>query len=174
MENKIKIKVTFVYISGPFIVNYDLHNWDLLSQFLEKHGTNGQIPAATRAKLIHDSLNLAYAGKLRFDAALNVTKFLYNEKDPIVWQAAFNMFDHIQRHLEGSETGKKFQVRPFIYLLLFFFLECADLKLFPFVGIRQAYFIQRLLLPGENWHQSNKEPRKDVQISQICFVQCWL
>ncbi|KAK6617492.1 hypothetical protein RUM44_005080 [Polyplax serrata] len=94
---------------GPFVVNYDVYNWNLLAGFLEKFGTNGQIPAATRAKLIHDCLNLAYAGKLRFDVALNVTKFLLNERDPIVWQAAFNMFDHIQRHLDGSETGKKFQ-----------------------------------------------------------------
>lgn len=82
----------------------------MLSYFLEKFAANGQIPPATRAKLIHDSLNLAYAGKLKFDVALNVTRFLYNEKDPIVWQAAFNMFDHIQRHIEGSEMEKKFQV----------------------------------------------------------------
>lgn len=113
-KNFIKVfskTTTKIFFSGPFIVNYDSYNWFLLSQFLEKYGTNGQIPAATRAKLIHDSLNLAYAGKLRFDSALNITKFLRKEKDPIVWQAAFNMFDHIQRHLEGSSTGKKFQVR---------------------------------------------------------------
>lgn len=82
----------------------------MISEYLEKYGNNEQIPPATRAKLIHDSLNLAYAGSLRFDSALNVTKFLINEKDPIVWQAAFNMFDHIQRHIEGSETAVKFQV----------------------------------------------------------------
>lgn len=88
----------------------------MISDYLERYGNNEQIPPATRAKLIHDALNLAYAGSLRFDSALNVTKFLANEKDPIVWQPAFNMFDHIQRHIEGSSTATKF--REYIKIVL--------------------------------------------------------
>ncbi|KAL0271165.1 UNVERIFIED_CONTAM: hypothetical protein PYX00_008351 [Menopon gallinae] len=94
---------------GPFLVNYDPTNWNMIANYLEKYGINEQIPPATRAKLIHDSLNLAYSGKLCFNSALNMTRFLIHEKDPIVWQPAFNMFDHLQRHIDGSETVKKLQ-----------------------------------------------------------------
>lgn len=96
-----------IVFTGPFIVNYDRKNWFLISEYLDRNLNNQQIPAGTRGKLIHDALNLAYGGKLRFDSALNVTRFLIHERDPIVWLPAFNMFDHILRQLEGTKTADK-------------------------------------------------------------------
>ncbi|XP_050667556.1 aminopeptidase N [Leptidea sinapis] len=83
---------------GPFPVNYDERNWDLLLQYLlsDKRET---IPALTRAKLLHDAWNLAYAGELSFASALNMTLFLKNEKDFMVWDPMFVMIDHIGRQI---------------------------------------------------------------------------
>ncbi|XP_059049686.1 aminopeptidase N [Achroia grisella] len=83
---------------GPFQVNYDKENWNLLSQYLQ--GENRKlIPALTRAKLLHDAWNLAYAGELSFATALNMTLFLKDEKNHIVWDPVFTMIDHIGRHV---------------------------------------------------------------------------
>lgn len=94
-------------------MNYDRKNWFLISEYLDRNINNEQIPAGTRGKLVHDALNLAFSGKLRFDSALNVTRFLIHERDPIVWLPVFNMFDHILRQLEGSRTAGKLQVSTY-------------------------------------------------------------
>ncbi|XP_026755320.2 aminopeptidase N [Galleria mellonella] len=90
---------------GPFQVNYDKENWNLLSQYLQ--GKNRQsIPELTRAKLLHDAWNLAYAGELSFATALNMTLFLKEEKNHIAWDPVFTMIDHIGRHLCQCLQGK--------------------------------------------------------------------
>lgn len=68
------------------------------------------IPALTRAKLIHDSWNLAYAGELCFGIALNMTLILKEEKNLIVWEPFFTMIDHVGKRVEGSHIYTKFEV----------------------------------------------------------------
>lgn len=86
------------FILAPFPVNYDKTNWNLLLKFLQsKHRT--QIPELTRAKLLHDAWNLAYAGELSFATALNMTLFLKDERNHLVWDPVFTMIDHIGRHI---------------------------------------------------------------------------
>lgn len=93
---------------GFFFVNYDRRNWALLADFLE--GPNGQdfVPEVTRAKLVHDALNLALGDELPFDVALDVTRFLRRERNPAPWKPAFYMMDYLERQLDGTEAGKKF------------------------------------------------------------------
>ncbi|XP_041970437.1 aminopeptidase N [Aricia agestis] len=83
---------------APFPVNYDEHNWNLLSQFLQGSDRT-KIPELTRAKLLHDAWNLAYAGQLSFATALNMTLFLKEERHHLVWDPIFTMIDHIRRHI---------------------------------------------------------------------------
>lgn len=92
-----------------FPVNYDSHNWKMLSEYLQgpKRET---IPDLTRAKLLHDSWNLAYAGELYFGIALNMTLSLKEERSQVVWEPVFMMFDHIGRRIEGSDVYPKFAV----------------------------------------------------------------
>lgn len=93
---------------GMFPVNYDPCNWKMLSQFLQgPQRTN--IPVLTRAKLLHDSWNLAYAGELCFGIALNMTLFLKEERSHVVWEPVFTMIDHIGKRIEGSDVYYKFE-----------------------------------------------------------------
>ncbi|XP_026322027.1 aminopeptidase N [Hyposmocoma kahamanoa] len=83
---------------APFPVNYDDENWRLLANYLQ---TNNRlrIPELTRAKLLHDAWNLAYAGDLAFATAFNMTLFLREERHHLVWDPVFTMIDHIGKHI---------------------------------------------------------------------------
>lgn len=91
-------------------MNYDEKNWNLLAQFLQTPNRD-KIPVNTRAKLLHDAWNLAYAGDLNFGVALNMTLFLKYEREFLAWNPIFSMIDHIGRHIDSSSVHKKFQVR---------------------------------------------------------------
>lgn len=81
----------------------------MLSEYLQ--GPNFEtIPVITRAKLLHDAWNLAYADELDFQTALNLTLFLRHEKSHVVWEPFFTMIDHIGRRIEGSPVFDKFTV----------------------------------------------------------------
>nr|XP_033335064.1 aminopeptidase N [Megalopta genalis] len=86
---------------GMFPVNYDICNWRLLSEYLQSDKRE-TIPVLTRAKLIHDAWNLAYAGELCFGIALNMTLSLKEERSHVVWEPVFMMIDHIGRRIQGS------------------------------------------------------------------------
>ncbi|XP_045766151.1 aminopeptidase N isoform X1 [Maniola jurtina] len=90
---------------APFPVNYDDENWKLISEFLQSEDST-KIPELTRAKLLHDAWNLAYAGELSFATALNMTLFLPKEKHPLVWDPVFTMIDHVGRHICTSLQDK--------------------------------------------------------------------
>ncbi|XP_037815960.1 aminopeptidase N [Lucilia sericata] len=94
---------------GPFPVNYDTTNWNLLSTFLQTEEGLKYIPTYTRAKLLHDAWNLAYAGDLSFATALNMTLFMKFERNHIVWNPVFTFIDHIGRHIDMSDVHKKFE-----------------------------------------------------------------
>lgn len=94
-------------------MNYDSCNWKMLAQFLQGPDRE-KIPVLTRAKLLHDAWNLAYAGDLCFGIALNMTLFLKEEKSHVVWEPVFTMIDHIGRHVEGSCVYVKFEVFIFV------------------------------------------------------------
>ncbi|CAK1546291.1 unnamed protein product [Leptosia nina] len=99
---------------APFPVNYEKDNWNLLLQYL-RSDKRTNIPALTRAKLLHDAWNLAYAGDLSFATALNMTLFLKNEKDHLVWEPVFTMIDHIGRHICSCIKDKfRIYVRTFL------------------------------------------------------------
>lgn len=96
---------------GPFPVNYDERNWNLLATYLQTTNGRLQIPVYTRAKLLHDAWNLAYAGQLSFATAFNMTLFMKHERDHLVWHPVFTLIDHIGRHIDMSaKVHKKFEV----------------------------------------------------------------
>ncbi|XP_028036139.1 aminopeptidase N [Bombyx mandarina] len=107
--NDMPTKDKFIIINSeeiaPYLVNYDKDTWYLLSKFLQSEKRT-QIPAITRAKLLHDAWNLAYAGELSFATALNMTLFLKTEEDHLVWEAVFPMLDHVGRHICMCIQGK--------------------------------------------------------------------
>lgn len=94
---------------GPFPVNYDDKNWELLSNYLQTEEGRLSIPTYTRAKLLHDAWNLAYAGNLSFATAFDMTMFMKYERNHIVWNPIFTFIDHIGRHIDMSKVYKKFE-----------------------------------------------------------------
>lgn len=94
------------------MVNYDQQNWALLLDYLR--GPGPHLPPATRAKLLHDAWNLAYAGEMDMATALNMTLFLERETDLTVWEVMFTMIDHVGRHVSGTDAGLKFEVSSFL------------------------------------------------------------
>ncbi|XP_052855315.1 aminopeptidase N [Drosophila gunungcola] len=95
---------------GPFPVNYDDTNWNMLQIFLRTDAGRESTPVYTRAKLLHDAWNLAYAGELNFATALNMTLFMKKERNHIVWNPVFTFLDQIGRRLEVSSINKKFEL----------------------------------------------------------------
>lgn len=95
---------------GPFPVNYDERNWNLLADFLQTEDGRSKIPVYTRAKLLHDAWNLAYAGDLSFGTAFNMTLFMKYERNHLVWNPVFTLIDHIGRHIDMSAVHKKFEM----------------------------------------------------------------
>ncbi|ODN01105.1 Aminopeptidase N [Orchesella cincta] len=61
--------------------------------------------ALTRAQIIEDSFELAWAGYSRLETALDLTKYLGNEHEPIVWSAALNGFGKIYAMLVDDEAA---------------------------------------------------------------------
>lgn len=117
---KLPAKDKFIIVNpeeiGPFPVNYDRDNWNMLAKFLSNNEVRTSVPVNTRAKLLHDAWNLAYAGDLCFGTALNMTLFLKYEREYLAWDPVFTMIDHIGRHIDSSEVHKKFQT--YVRLLL--------------------------------------------------------
>ncbi|XP_044004960.1 aminopeptidase N isoform X2 [Aphidius gifuensis] len=101
---------------GMFPVNYDMCNWAMISEFLQGPKRES-IPVLTRAKLLHDAWNMAYAGNFCFDIALNMTLFLKNETSHVVWEPFFTMIDHVGRRIQGSgSVSAKFEAYVFSLL----------------------------------------------------------
>lgn len=92
-------------IAGPFVVNYDNHNWFLLSQKV------GTLPEKIRIQLLHDSMKLALSSKLSYITALNMTLFLRYEQAPAVWKTFYPLADQFRKLLDGTEAAKPFDVR---------------------------------------------------------------
>ncbi|XP_023169750.2 aminopeptidase N isoform X2 [Drosophila hydei] len=101
---------------GPFPVNYDERNWQMLSNFLQTETGRALVPTYTRSKLLHDAWNLAYAGDLGFATALNMTLFMKFERNHIVWNPVFTFIDQIGRHIDMPEVHKKFE--EYVLILL--------------------------------------------------------
>lgn len=94
---------------GPFPVNYDTTNWNLIAAYLQTKEGREKIPVYTRAKLLHDAWNLAYAGDLSFSIAFDMTLFMKSERNHLVWNPVSTFIDHIGRHIDMSHVHKKFE-----------------------------------------------------------------
>nr|CAD7587583.1 unnamed protein product [Timema genevievae] len=90
--------------TGYYRVNYDAHNWQLITNQLNSDQYD-VIHVLNRAQLLDDSLNLARAGILDYVSALDVTRYLYRETDYIPWYSAFNAFNFLNIRLRGASPA---------------------------------------------------------------------
>ncbi|XP_077977434.1 aminopeptidase N-like [Glandiceps talaboti] len=70
--------------TGYYRVNYDVDNWRKLAEALKE---NYMIfPTQTRAALLNDAFTLALAGHIEMVYALQLTEYLHQETEYIVWE----------------------------------------------------------------------------------------
>jgi aminopeptidase N len=72
--------------SSYYRVNYDNNLWNLLIAQL-KGDDFSQIHLLNRAQLVDDSLNLARAGKIKYNVPFEILEYLSKENDYIPWAA---------------------------------------------------------------------------------------
>ncbi|XP_060526667.1 aminopeptidase N [Cylas formicarius] len=129
VENALDADVSWFLINvnqtGYYRVNYEVENWKkLMNQLLG----NGHVifTPTNRAQMLDDALNLAFAGYLSYDVALNVTKYLVNEREYVAWKAALNNFEFLHNMLVRTAHFDKFKV--YITALLQDFYEELGFK----------------------------------------------
>ncbi|KAJ9584299.1 hypothetical protein L9F63_021368, partial [Diploptera punctata] len=91
--------------SGYFLVNYDLDNWKLISQYMLTQGSH--LAAETRIKLINDAFLLAYGGELSYTVPFNLTLSLYNETNPQIWHSLVRSINYLKKYYSGTPIEDK-------------------------------------------------------------------
>jgi hypothetical protein len=129
-------------------VNYDIRNWKLISEFLNSD-RYADISVLNRALLLDDALNLARVGLLRYQVALNITKYLSREDHYLPWKAAFSNLDYIARMLRLTDALGGCKVSLEQWFPLWFENPLGVLKMLQGVHGKmsaKAYFCVRSLI----------------------------
>lgn len=98
--------------TGFYRVNYDLKNWEMLTQQLLTDHTI--FDSKNRAQMLDDAMNLAAAGHLSYEIALNVTKYLTKETDLIPWKSADSSFKYLNDMFMRTAHFDKLKVYLFL------------------------------------------------------------
>lgn len=91
-----------INVTGYYQVNYDENNWRKIQNQLQTDLS--VIPVINRAQIIHDSFNLASAGKLPVTLPLSNTLFLAKEIEYMPWEAALSSLNYFKLMFDRSEV----------------------------------------------------------------------
>ncbi|XP_069686865.1 aminopeptidase N-like isoform X4 [Periplaneta americana] len=156
---------------GMFMVNYDPQNWNLLSDYLQS-GTSPEIPALTRAKLLHDAWNIGYSGELDMTTALDLTLFLPHEKNSAVWSPFLNLVDHIHRLISGTSVEPKFV--KYILKLLSTQSQDEDWVYSNLCAYGYEPYVAKGRESYNKWMNSNEKSLDyDVSVRDLCNALKW-
>lgn len=97
--------------TGYYRVNYDDRNWRMLAYQLRKPLGHLVFDVKNRAQMVDDAMNLAAAGHLSYHTALNITRYLSQERDYVPWKAALRNFDYITAMFIRTGKFDKLKVR---------------------------------------------------------------
>lgn len=92
---------------GYYRANYDLKNWKLLINQLQND--HKVIHVINRAQILDDALDLAKAGLLDYDLALNTTLYLSKEEEYVPWEAAMHSLSYLDLMLCRSTIYGKWK-----------------------------------------------------------------
>ncbi|XP_018019814.1 aminopeptidase N [Hyalella azteca] len=81
--------------TGYYRVNYDSNNWQLLVDQLTSNLS--VINLVSRAQLIDDSMDLARAGQLQYDIALDLNSYLIKESEFVPWDVALDNLEYLEQ-----------------------------------------------------------------------------
>lgn len=99
-----------------YLVNYDETNWQLIASALQTENF-GNIPPLTRAKLLFDAFTLALAGQLKFSVALQLIKYIGQERDYIALNSFLHGFELFYTKFSELEDFHHLQVGMFVIYL---------------------------------------------------------
>lgn len=102
--------ITICIFVGYYRVNYDVTNWKLLADYLQNPESYSKIAPTNRAQIVDDALTLARAGKLDYRIALNLTRYLVNEREYVPWRSALGAFNFIDSMMSSGSDYYKFKV----------------------------------------------------------------
>ena len=94
--------------TGYYRVNYDMNNWKLIVKQLKTD--HNKISIINRAQVIDDALDLARAGLLSYEIALDVNSYLANEVEYVPWKSALNNLGYIKNLLSRTSAYGAFKV----------------------------------------------------------------
>ncbi|XP_070776751.1 glutamyl aminopeptidase isoform X2 [Enoplosus armatus] len=85
---------------GFYRVNHDEHMWNTISQQLQNN--HSEFDAADRTSYIEDVFALARADIIDYGNAFNLTMYLTNETDYIVWERVASSITYVRDMLSGN------------------------------------------------------------------------
>ena len=88
--------------TGYYRVNYDESNWNLIISALNRNVSS--IHRSNRAQLIDDAMNLARAGYLKYDIALQLVDHLDRDREYIPWKSGLSNFRFIRKMLARTAS----------------------------------------------------------------------
>ncbi|CAH1647281.1 unnamed protein product [Spodoptera littoralis] len=93
--------------TGYYRVNYETSNWVALATALDID--HNVIHVLNRANLLDDAFNLARNGRLNYQVALSLSRYLVKEEDYIPWGAINPSITYLDSVLSGSSIYNLFQ-----------------------------------------------------------------
>ncbi|XP_055523953.1 membrane alanyl aminopeptidase [Wyeomyia smithii] len=99
---------------GYYRVNYDTANWDKISTALRSENFGG-IHVLNRAQIVDDLFNLARAGEVKYESALDILDYLQDETEYPPWLSAVNGLTILSRriHPEDEELFAQYVIQLF-------------------------------------------------------------
>ena len=95
-----KALIINVQQTGYYRVNYDENNWRLIISALNKNISS--IHRSNRAQLIDDAMNLARAGYLKYEIALQLIDYLERDVEYIPWKSGLSNFKFIRKMMKRT------------------------------------------------------------------------
>ncbi|XP_012252261.2 uncharacterized protein LOC105683883 [Athalia rosae] len=94
---------------GYYRVNYDKRMWYQIFDLLQNETSSRDIHELNRAAIVDDLLNLARAGYVDYETALDGLQFLTNEFEYLPWKAAFNALEYLNRRFAGYSVESLYE-----------------------------------------------------------------
>jgi len=95
--------VLFISHTECYRVNYDAENWNRLSKYLNSN-LFGKVHVLDRAKIIDDSFHFLMTGKLNTDIFLNISQYLWRDRDYIAWYPMFKNLEYMSGFFAFPES----------------------------------------------------------------------
>lgn len=94
--------------TGFYRVNYDVDNWMKIKEGLFKDD-HDKIHVMNRAQIVDDLFNLARAGIVKYDTAIDIIRYIKKEKHYIPWLSAINNgLTFLSQRVNGDKNAELF------------------------------------------------------------------